>query len=156
MALRDLLFAMHKANESLQFYNEEGDHQVLVDDNLQFTGAQFDRHFLVQPHLGRNGGGRIHVHFRVSHNFSLSNISQQRSLLHYLQDRRIWLALHQFSAKTIATVGFIMLKSPSMTHQEDYIKNLKNHLLRHATSRQHDKDSEPSATKDDTTSSKQQ
>ena len=134
VALRDLFLAMHQANDSITFYNEKGDYQVLIDNTLQFTGAQFEQHFLVQPHLGRNGGGRIHVHFRVSKAFSLSHISQHRSLLQFLQHCRIWLAIHQFSDKAIATVGFIFLKSPAMTNQEDYTRNIKTHLLRQPSS----------------------
>ena len=47
-----------------------------------------------------------------------------------MQQNRIWLASHLFSDDKIVTAGYIFMKSPYMTHMDDYIINLKHHLLR--------------------------
>ena len=133
VALRDLFLAIKRDYDSATFYNVDSTHQVLLAENFHLSGAQFETHFLVQPHLGRNGGGRIHLHFRVSEALTIASVTKSYTLLNYLQRNRIWLAEHKFQDTAIASAGFIFLKSPAMTHQVEYIHSLRHHLHKELT-----------------------
>ena len=63
--------------------------------------------------------------------YHLENLKQDRAILQYLQHYRIWLTQHKFQCTKIASVGFIFMKSLSMTHAPEYLKSLKKHLLCH-------------------------
>jgi len=130
LSLRGLLLELHQVNPSIHIYNVEGNQKFTKDTEIPENITQFNKNFLVSPHLGRTGVGRIHLHFRLSHTYDIETLKENRSFLHYLQTQRIWLTPHYFRDTNIATAGFIFMKSPGMTHLVDYLKSLKLYLLR--------------------------
>jgi len=57
-----------------------------------------------------------------------------------MEVQQIWLATHKFANTNIATAGFIFMKSPTMTHLEDYVKALKMDLEPYASKFQWNQD----------------
>ena len=85
------------------------------------------------PHLGRTGGGKVHIHFCLPDDITIDALKQNTYFLHYLKQNRIWLAKHQFKDTKIVTAGYIFIKSPSVTHLVDYVKALQLYIFRNGT-----------------------
>jgi len=114
---------------------------INVSNNKTFTLAldiptnltQFENLFTVCPHLGRMGGGKVHIHFRLPVNITIEELKQNPPFLMYLKHHRIWSANHHFTDLSIVTVRYIFMKSPSITHLVDYVKTLKMYIFRNGT-----------------------
>ena len=92
----------------------------LTEEDLPQETSLFETQFMVSPHLGRTGGGKIHIHFRLPTQFTISGLKASTPFLNYLQYHRVWITYHQFQNTSIVSAGYIFLKSPSLTHLEDY------------------------------------
>ena len=114
-ALRGLFKALLQQHPDLTIYNVAGDHHFAKVDDIPGETTHFGKHFVVSPHLGRNGGGRVHLHFNIPTKYSLHEIKQSYHFLNYLKQNRVWLTQHKFTDNKIITAGYIFLKSPYMT-----------------------------------------
>ena len=90
-ATRGLLGAMLKAHPSIAITSVD-DHIVFKEDkDIPEDITTFDKSFLVTPHLGRTGGGTVHIHFCVSHEYTIDKIKADKTMLHYLQYHKVWI-----------------------------------------------------------------
>ena len=133
MALKGVFQDFHKAHPGLYIYNVTSDKYYTTVDNLPNTMEQFNKNFVTVSHFWRTGGGKLHIHFNVPEVYPLINLKQSPQLMHYLRAQQIWLVTHQFTDTNIATAGFIFMKSPMMTHLDDYVKALKMDLEPYAS-----------------------
>ena len=129
LALRGLFTAMKATQPEIPLYDVTGTNVYDKPEDLPDDPTTFEKGFPVFPHLRRTGGSGVHVHFRIKQPMTIDLMKKQPQFLHYLQRNRIWLAPHQFSDGSIASVGFIFLKSPALTHLENYVTSLRMHLV---------------------------
>ena len=114
---------------SINLTNVDGTSSYTKTDDLPSDIDTFEKHFQVSPHLGRSGGGKVHLHFRISTEITIAQLKQKTTIIQHLQRNRIWLTPHQFTDINIGTVGYVFMKYPSMTHLTDYVHSLKMYLL---------------------------
>ena len=125
-----LLYALQQADASINMYNVESTKAFTKPEDLPTDVTKFTQYFHVQPYLGRNGAGRIHIHFNLPDKITIETLKQNKNFLHYLQTNKIWLTTHHFKDSNIALAGFIFMKSPTLTHNTEYVKALRTFLLR--------------------------
>ena len=128
MALRGLFTAMKASHPEAVICDVQGSNVYRNPDHLPEEATTFEAGFPVYPHLRRTGGNSVHVHFRITNTVSIVSLKKNPSFLHYLQRNRIWIAQHQFRDGSIASVGFVFMKSPSLTHLENYVTSLRMNL----------------------------
>jgi len=121
---------MLQTHPHIIIYNVTSTKAYHKSDELPTDLTTFENQFTVLPYLGRNGGGRVHVHFCLPQNITLPQLKTSTVLMHYLKHNRIWITPHRFQYQSIVTAGYIFMKSPSMTQLEDYIKSLKLYIIR--------------------------
>ena len=129
-ALRGLLQAMQQADSSASIFNKKTSEYIRLPSEIPEDDHLFGQLFPVHPHIRRQGGGTVHVHFHLPETIDLSTLKTIPSLLTYLKYHRIWLTPHQFETGIVTTIGYVFMKSPALTHHPTYIESLKK-LLSH-------------------------
>jgi len=84
-ALRELLKAMKNVYPHITLYNMTGEQQFTKTEDIPTEVTRFENLFEVHPHLNRNGGGKIHVHFRITTSISLAHLKDNNPFLNYLK-----------------------------------------------------------------------
>jgi len=129
-ALQALFTALQQCYPDTLIINVANNQQFLKAKDIPMDPIKFEQQFIVRPHLGRSGGGKVHIHFRLPEDITIDVLKQNTSFLNYLKHNRVWLAHHQFQDMAIVTAGYIFMKSPSVTHFVDYVKALKLYIFR--------------------------
>jgi len=84
-AATGLFSVLLAAYPSIKLTNVAGTKVFDTTEEIPTDNIQFEQQFQVSPHLGRTGGGKIHLHFRISKEYTIDMIKQQPPVLHYLQ-----------------------------------------------------------------------
>ena len=78
---------------------------------------KFKEFFTVTPHTRNDGTGKIHINFQIESKKRLAFLKRDVTFFNYLRENKIWLVEHKYETHSLQSIGFIVKKSPSITHR---------------------------------------
>ena len=66
-------------------FNVAGTTKFTMPTEIPDNNSTFTKNFLVSPHVGRTGAGRIHLHFNLPEQYTIATLKQNQVFLQYLQ-----------------------------------------------------------------------
>lgn len=104
-------------------FKSENDTRITFSKPAEFPSSQnrFKEFFTVTPHSTRSdGSGKAHVNFLIESKHRLQLFKHDPTLMQYLRDRKIWLVEHKYETHSLQAIGFIVNKSPVLTHRPQF------------------------------------
>ena len=113
-------------------FKAESDTSVKFNKMTEFpTGNKFKEFFPITSYTRNDGSGKVQINLLIESDIRLSALKRDMTMMKFLRERKIWLTEHKYETHALQAIGYIVKKSPVLTHRPQLESDIKSAFADH-------------------------